>query len=286
MSEWSKRVGDVGEEINDKDSNDDAIRQVDRVVLPESLKYEAIYLVDNKRAQFLFDSVNFARHIAKGADLSFFYADTGKNVHPLSRTNHGPFLPVEYVNTTVLALRIADQTATKRVLVLSTLEGFSETGLKRLLGLAQTLSQDWCTKIVLAFSDFNTLNHHNVVQIANNPDHISWEFEIERIDLSKNWTNVRSNFKGELRIEKEGRKVKFTLIHTAEETKEVNRKLVRHLEHHFKDNGDMKRESTMETILFSSFDNECRIAFFRSLTDKILSRCFQFLKISDRTDWY
>ncbi len=111
MSEWSKRVGDVGEEINDKDSNDDAIRQVDRVVLPESLKYEAIYLVDNKRAQFLFDSVNFARHIAKGADLSFFYADTGKNVHPLSRTNHGPFLPVEYVNTTVLALRIADQMA-------------------------------------------------------------------------------------------------------------------------------------------------------------------------------
>lgn len=152
--------------INNDRGNGDVIGQLHRVVLPDTLNYEAIYLVDNKRAQFVFDTVNFARQVANGCDVTFFYADTGKNVNPLCKMNHGPLLPVEYINSSVLALRVADEASRKRVLILSTLEAFSETGLKRLLGLAQSLSQDWCSKVILAFPDYDTLNHNNTVQAA------------------------------------------------------------------------------------------------------------------------
>src|SRR5260370_33911689 len=61
----------------------------------------------------------------------------------------------------------------------------------------------------------------------------------------------------------------------------LNRAFVQRLTQHFKDKGDVNRESEIETIVFSSFDNERRIAFFRSLTDKIDTSTFQFAKITD-----
>jgi hypothetical protein len=163
------RTQDVGVLLwinNDRGANGDVIRQLHRVILPDTLNYEAIYLVDNKRAQFVFDTITFAKQVANGCGVTFFYADTGRNVNPLCRIKHGPLLPVEYINSSVLALRVADETSRNRTLILSTLEEFSEPGLKRLLGLTQSLSQDWCSKVILAFPDYDTLNHSNTVQAA------------------------------------------------------------------------------------------------------------------------
>jgi hypothetical protein len=163
------RTQDIGVLLwinNDRQGNGDVIGMLQKAYLPDTLNYDAIYLVDNKRAQFIFDSVNFAMRIADGCDVAFFYADTGKNVYPLSKTNHGPLLPVEYINSSVLALRLADKLSPRRILALSTLEVFSEAALKRLLGLAQSLSQDWCSKVILAFPDYDSLNHSNAVQAA------------------------------------------------------------------------------------------------------------------------
>ena len=151
---------------NDRETEGDVVGQLGRVVLPDTLNYEAIYLVDNKRARFVFDSVNYANRVANGCEVEFFYPDTGKNINPLCSVKHGRMLPVEYVNSSVLALRIADKASERRTLVITTLEGFSEAGLKRLLGLAQQLSQDWCSKVIVAFPDFDPLHHSNTVQLA------------------------------------------------------------------------------------------------------------------------
>jgi hypothetical protein len=151
---------------NDREGSSDVISQVNRVVLPDTLRYEAIYVVDNRRAQFVFDTMSFAKQLANGCGVTWFYADTGKNVNPLSKIKHGSLLPVEYVNSSVLALRVADETSRNRTLILSTLEDFSESGLKRLLGLTQNLSQDWCSKVIVAFPDYDVLRHGNAVQAA------------------------------------------------------------------------------------------------------------------------
>jgi len=151
---------------NDRETEGDVIGQLLRVILPDTLNYEAIYVVDNNRARFIFDSVNYATRIANGCDVEFFYPDTGKNVNPLCHVKHGRMLPVEYINSSVLPLRIADKALERRILLLSTLERFSEGGVKRLLGLAQHLSQDWCSRVVIAFPDYDDLQHGNSVQLA------------------------------------------------------------------------------------------------------------------------
>jgi hypothetical protein len=163
------RTQDVGVLLwinNDRQGNGDVISQVERVNLPDTLNFESIYVVDNKRAGFVFNSVHFAKGLANGSGVAFFYPDTEKNVNPVTKETHGPFLPVEYINSSVLAFRIADETSTERTLLLSTVESFSEGGLKRLMGLAQSISQDWCSKVVLAFPDYDKLSHGNMVQSA------------------------------------------------------------------------------------------------------------------------
>lgn len=165
------RTQDIGVLVwinNDRESEGDVIKQLERILLPDTLNYEAIYIVDNKRAQFVFDSVNYAKRIGNSCDVEFFYPDTGKNINPLCKSKHGPMLPPEYINSSVLAFRIADHASDKRVLLLSTVERFSESGLKRLLGLAQDLSQGWCSKVIITFPDYDVLHHANVVQLAKN----------------------------------------------------------------------------------------------------------------------
>lgn len=151
---------------NDEQGDGEIISHLHRVNLPDTLAYEIIYVVDNNRAQFVFDSVNFARNLVKEADVAFSYHDTGKNLNPLLKTHSGLFLPVEYINSSVLPFRITDKRSREQALLLTTLERFSDTALKRLLGLAQQLSQGWGSRVIVAFPDYSQLNHESTVQGA------------------------------------------------------------------------------------------------------------------------
>lgn len=133
------------------------------------------------------------------------------------------------------------------------------------------------------FTNFKVIGAPAFVPVGGNPDNIACEFEIERMDFSKNWAATKSNFKGKLRIEKApgGKSIKFILTNTADETKDLNRRFVRHLTTHFQDSGHVSRESELETILFSSFDNEGRVAFFLSLLQGRGTSGFEFAGITD-----
>jgi hypothetical protein len=163
------RTQDIGVLIwinNDVRGLADVISQVETVRDDDTLSYDSIYTVDNNRAQFIFDSVHYVRGIADGSEVTFFYPETGKNANPLTKDTHGPCLPVEFVNSSVLAFRIADEGSKQRALAVSTLEPFSESGFKRLMGLAQSLSQGWSSRAIVAFPDYDKLHHQNEVQSA------------------------------------------------------------------------------------------------------------------------
>ncbi len=163
------KAQDVGVLIwinNDRNSTGDVISQLPRTILPDSLNFEIVYLVDNKRAQFIFDSISYARKIGDGGAVTFFCPDTGKNIDPQTKVQHGQILPVDYVNSAVLPLGIGEKGSPDRNLMLSTQEPFSEAGLKRLMGLARHLSQGWRNRVIIAFPDFDALIHTNTVQAA------------------------------------------------------------------------------------------------------------------------
>ncbi len=133
------------------------------------------------------------------------------------------------------------------------------------------------------FTNYKIIGTRAFVPVANNRNNICCEFQIKREDYSKSWAATKSIFRGKLRLEKNasGTAVKFILTHTAAETKDLNRRFVKHLTERLKRSGDVKREAEIETILFSSFDNERRIAFFRSLTKGLEPAGFEFVGMTN-----
>src|SRR5436305_1879492 len=91
--------------------------------------------------------------------------------------------------------------------------------------------------VVDEFANYKVIGSPQFVPVGNNPDNIACEFEIERVDWSRNWASTKNHFRGNLRIEKASGSgsIKFILSHTAEETKDLNKKLVQSLTQHFKD---------------------------------------------------
>lgn len=131
--------------------------------------------------------------------------------------------------------------------------------------------------IVGDYVNYRVIGAPAFVAVGNNPDHICCEFEIERTDLTRNWAATKSNFKGKLQIEKgaTGDSITFVLTHTAGETKDLNCKLVERLTSHFKATGHVESDCEIETILFSSFNNEKRVGFFLGLTKELKAAGFE-----------
>jgi hypothetical protein len=126
---------------------------------------------------------------------------------------------------------------------------------------------DLAALIVGDYANYRVVGAPTFVSVGSNPDKVCCEFEIERTDWTRSWAETKSNFKGKLQIERSGSggSITFILTHTAAETKELNCKLVERLRDHFKATGDVGGDCEIETILFSSFDNESRVGFFLSL---------------------
>lgn len=164
--EGIRQVIDVGVLFwltNQPGPQDDLISRVATAQVSTDCVFQAIYVVDNHRIAFIYDSLKYVKaRFPIATSREFYYQETGKNLNPMTKVKSGRILPVEFINTSVLAMRVEEKSEV--ALVISEIDGFSEDGLKRLLGLAQILSGNWAKRIVITFPDYVPLMHHNEVQ--------------------------------------------------------------------------------------------------------------------------
>lgn len=125
--------------------------------LPESNTLDSLALIDNNRAQFLFESLTFVNNKYGKDNVEFFYIDTGLNNSNLDKLYSGPSLPVEYICSDVIPLHILS--GETKILFLIVKDEFNKDYLKRLIGLAQDLTRNWANKIIIAFPDYNEFEH-------------------------------------------------------------------------------------------------------------------------------
>lgn len=156
--------------------------------LTENLDYKSVLLVDNLRADFLYNSINFAHNTYGKDKVDFFYIDTGYNNCGLVRSYNGKILPVEYLNSDVLPFKINDS-KNGDVLLLTINDTFNEDCLKRLIGLAQDLTKDWSPKIVIAFPNFNLYHHEKNIYAAKK------QFDDDDFVSKIEVTSYRPNFR-------------------------------------------------------------------------------------------
>ncbi|MEX0813170.1 MAG: hypothetical protein WD048_13205 [Chitinophagales bacterium] len=162
----SENIGVLFWLSNDEDTYDDLIEKVSDVLTPSNFNYDQIYLVDNNRADFIYKSISFAKKFSESYNYSFFYPETGKNINPSLKLDHGKILPVEYINSSIIPIRLESKSENKTKLILTCIDNFEEEDLKRLINLSQTLSKSWASEIIIGFPDYNETRHIQNVDIA------------------------------------------------------------------------------------------------------------------------
>lgn len=136
-----------------------SVRQVDDYL------YETIFVVDDYRAAFLFDSIDYINRQYPQDDVEFLYPITGRNINPAQRESSGKVLPVEFVNAPILPFQIHKSSGTT-LLALTCIDEFHPDRLRRIIGLAQDITNDFAAETVIAFPDFDQLHHGNSVMEA------------------------------------------------------------------------------------------------------------------------
>ncbi len=145
---------------NDKqDVYKDIVSQLSDSNLPNDLIYDKLFVMDNYRVSFIFDSIEYAKKIT--SNIEFIYHDSGLVVNPSDTFNSGKLLPFQYFNSPVLPLRLETDN-NEVILYIALNDFFSEGNLKRLMGLAQRLN-NLTNKTILAFPDYDKLSHTQTV---------------------------------------------------------------------------------------------------------------------------
>jgi hypothetical protein len=126
-----------------------------------------IYIIDNKRVAFILEVMKYIKTKTDKFKYFFYYPNTGQNVNPQGRENVGTVLPVEYLNSSIIPIKLENKDNPKETcLFLATLDNFEEEDFMRLIGFAKDITTDLIGEITIAFPDYQELNHKEIVAMA------------------------------------------------------------------------------------------------------------------------
>ncbi|WP_139958348.1 GapS4a family protein [Flavicella sediminum] len=160
-------VNDIGILIwlnNNPESNDDLISSVSNSRVLDTHTNKVIFILDNKRVVFILEVMKFIKTKSDKYNYSFYYPNTGQNINPITRINDGKILPVEYLNSSIIPIKLVNKNNDKeKSLILATIDNFEEDDLMRLIGLSKDISTELVGEVIIAFHDFDEVKHDLIV---------------------------------------------------------------------------------------------------------------------------
>lgn len=158
--------------LNDHPTNINTgiIDYLSNVRIDNKLVFDAIHIIDNKRINEITDALKFVKaENGEDSEITFDYFNTGLNVSFQKRKTNGNILPIQYLSSQILPLRIEKKDGQKMLQLIS-FESFDLDSFQRIIGLAQSYVLNYQLQTIVSFPDFNPTQ-----EIKN---------EIERIKLS------------------------------------------------------------------------------------------------------
>lgn len=148
-----------------KDSNDDLISAISFARIDIECN-NPIYIVDNRHIVFILELMKYIKSL-QNYNYSFYYPSTGLNINPVTRKNTGDFLPVEYINSSLIPFKLENKNnPNETILFIGTIEDFEKDSFIRLMGLAKDLSTNLAGQVIIGFPDYNNLSHEDVVKTS------------------------------------------------------------------------------------------------------------------------
>lgn len=149
-----------------KDSSTDLREELKNIRLDLPYDHTKIILLDNIQVDFLLTSIFFIKSVFSNQGFEFYYPNTGQNINPLTKANSGVLLPIEFISSPILPFKTTENNVITLSIVAS--ESFNKNNLRRIIGLSQELSTNLPNQILLAFPDYDELEHLNDFNIVKN----------------------------------------------------------------------------------------------------------------------
>lgn len=162
--ENAREIGVLFWLTNSKESYFDLTEKVANCKSLSEFNYGTIYLIDNRKVEFVYNTMQILQSKYRDATIEFFYPNTGLNFDQSSRKTSGSILPIEHLISGVILNKISKEKNT--TFSISCIEKFSLNRLKKLISLAQEITSSLTGDVLIIFHDYNELNHSNIVKEA------------------------------------------------------------------------------------------------------------------------
>jgi hypothetical protein len=149
---------------NIDDDSQDILQKLSKLEAPKDFNHDGIFFVDNKKIEFFFTAIEFAKRKYPNKPIQFTYFNTGLNSDNDAPKN-GTIMPVQYLASNILPIRVQTD-SDKSSLILCSRENFEEEELIKLIGLAKNITANYQANTIIAFPDYNRLEHEQLVDSA------------------------------------------------------------------------------------------------------------------------
>lgn len=153
---------------NSGTGDNDLISKLSRIELNTGVNHDGIFLVDNKRIEFIYDSICFAQLKYRYHDIDFIYFNNGLNNDDRNPRN-GKIMPVQYINSSIIPLRASKDNET--VIIINVIDNFDKDDLMKYMGIAKNIGCNAQGATLICFPDYSETEHlptvNNIKQIFN-----------------------------------------------------------------------------------------------------------------------
>lgn len=149
------------------DTYDDVVSKVANSRLEQDWNFESFHVVDNQRINFVYDTIRFLRQEYDAARLHYYYPETSLSYVDKSIPRFGKVCPLEFLTSPLIPLIIRAQSEHDQdIFCLSSIEGFAQDSLRRLIQAAKEYTQDMSCKLLFLFPNYVESNHGDAVKRA------------------------------------------------------------------------------------------------------------------------
>lgn len=149
---------------NVEDDSVDLLEKLSKLEAPKDYNHDGIFLIDNKKIEFFFNAIEFVKRRFPEKVIEFTYFSTGLN-NDNETPKNGCIMPVQYIASNVLPIRVQTD-LNKNTFILVSREKFEEEELIKLIGLAKNITANLQSNTIIAFPDYNRLQHEQLVENA------------------------------------------------------------------------------------------------------------------------
>lgn len=173
---------------NKSPQNEGIIPKISNSLLDQDLVFDKIIIIDNERISFFVETVLNAKKEFGEKNVKFVYHNTNLNNSGLPTHSYGSFLPINYIFSDLIPIRIENENNVD--LLLFSKDEFNSENFSQLLAFAKNFDHlDSTHRVIISFPEFNKLENESAIT--------SVLAEFEQYKLNKNLI-VRthlSNFK-------------------------------------------------------------------------------------------